>query len=161
MLSIGFKHGLFVLALAVGTSAFAQSKSDTTKPAIRVTAADNVRFTPLDPKAGDKGPQFSVVFGEMNKKTPVGLLLKLPAGFRPAPHIHTSDDYAVIIKGTVYNFAPGGSEGTAVTAGGNWFQPGKGVHDNHCTADSECLLFVYLPKGFDFKVPPKAAATKK
>ena len=35
-------------------------------------------------------------------------------------------------------------------------QPANVVHDNHCEAGSECLVFVYLPKGFDFK-PAKAA----
>jgi hypothetical protein len=127
---------------------------------IVVTPAEQMKFQPLDPadKEG-KGPQIAVVFGDLKKKGPIGFLFKAPPGFKPGPHTHSSDDYAVILKGPMHNFAPGGDEGPAVGLGGTWFQPGKMVHDNHCSGSEECLAFVYLPKGFDFKpVPTKAAA---
>jgi len=119
---------------------------------------DEVKFKPFDPNDKEgKGPQVAVVFGAMKKKGPVGFLLKVPPDGRPGPHTHTSDDYAVIIKGVVHNFAPG-DEGKGIGPGGYWMQPGKMVHDNHCEAGGECLIFVYLPGGFDF-VPAKAAKT--
>jgi Domain of unknown function (DUF4437) len=122
---------------------------------------DEVKFSPLDPNDKEgKGPQAAVVFGNMKKRAPVGLLLKLPPDGRPGPHTHSSDDYAVIIKGTMHNFSPG-DEGKGIGPGGWWKQPGKMVHDNHCEAGSECLLFVYLPRGFDFKPAKVAKAAAK
>jgi hypothetical protein len=127
---------------------------------IVVTPAADVKFQPLDPadKEG-KGPQIAVVFGDIKKKgTPLGFLFKAPANFKPGPHSHTSDDYAVIVKGTLHNFAPG-DEGKGLTPGGTWYQPGKVVHDNHCEAGSECVAFVYTPNGFDF-IPAKVEGAK-
>jgi hypothetical protein len=122
---------------------------------IQVTAAADVVYKPLDPNIGDKGPQLAVLFGNPQEKAPIGFLLKLPAGFKPGPHTHTSDDWAVIVRGTMHNFAPG-DEGVGLGPGGTWFQPGNQVHDNHCEDGAECLLFVYMPNGFDF-VPAAAA----
>ena len=68
---------------------------------MRVTPADDIKFFPLDERAGNKGPQASVVFGDIRKKGPIGLFLKLPAGFRPGPHVHTSDNTVVVLQGTV------------------------------------------------------------
>jgi len=126
-----------------------------------LTALKDEKWTPIDAKAGDKGPQMAVVFGDPKAAgKPLGFLLKLPAGFKPGPHTHTSDDYAVVVQGSAHNFVPGADEGAALTAGGTWFQPGKKVHDNHCDSKEDCILFVYTPAGFDF-VPAPAAPAKK
>jgi hypothetical protein len=133
------------------------------KKEIAITQLKDTQWSPMDPSAGDKGPQMSVVFGDLKKKAPIGLLLKFPPGFKPGPHTHTSDDYAVILQGNVHNFAaPGTDEGPAVTQGGHWFQPGGQPHDNECEASSKdgCLVYVVLPNGFDFK-PWAAPAAKK
>ena len=126
------------------------------------TSMKDAKWTPHDPKdTSGKGPATAVVFGDM-KKGPVGFFLKVPAGFKPGPHTHTSDDYGVIVQGTVHNFkAPGTDEGPGLVPGGSWFQPGGQVHDNHCEESSKdgCIIFVYMEKGFDFK--PAAAPAKK
>src|SRR5688572_20909237 len=71
-----------------------------------VTAAADVKFAPLDPKDTEgKGPQMAVLFGDPAKKgAPLGVLMKFPAGFTPGPHTHSSDDWAVVLKGTMHNF---------------------------------------------------------
>ncbi|HVE87942.1 MAG TPA: DUF4437 domain-containing protein [Myxococcales bacterium] len=124
------------------------------KEAMMTPAAD-VKFAPLDPKDTEgKGPSLAVLFGDMKKKgAPVGFLLKSPAGTSPGPHTHTSDDYAVVIKGKQHNFS-GADEGASLGPGSTWYQPGKQVHNNHCEAGEECLLFVYVPNGFDFQPAP-------
>lgn len=147
------------LVAAAATVAMAAPKKDETW-----TPAKDAKWIPLDAKAGDKGPQVSIVFGDMAKKAPIGFLLKMPAGFKAGPHTHTSDDYATIIEGTVHNFkAPGTDTGPGLTAGGHWFQPGGQPHDNECEASSKdgCLMFVYMANGFDFKpwTEPKKAPT--
>jgi hypothetical protein len=137
---LGFAGGVFAAA--------AKGKE------IVVTPAADVKFEAMDPKDTEmKGPSFAVVFGDIKKKgQPIGILLKVPAGGRPGPHTHTSDDYVVGITGMFHDFVPGGDEGKALGPGGHWFQPGKSVHDNHCEEKGgTCLSFVYLPKGFDFQ----------
>lgn len=144
-----------VMVAAATSAAMANPTASVSVP------AKDTKWTPLDPKdTAGKGPATSVVFGDM-KKGPVGFFLKVPTGFRSGPHTHTSDDYAVIVQGTVHNFKPGKDEGPAVTSGGSWFQPGGQVHDNHCEESSKdgCILFVYMDKGFDFK--PAGDAAKK
>jgi quercetin dioxygenase-like cupin family protein len=127
---------------------------------MRVTSPEDVKFSPVDPNDKEgKGPQISVVFGDIKKKGPAGFLLKLPAGYKPGPHTHSSDDYAVVVKGVVHNFPAGGDTGEGVAAGGTWYQPANQPHDNWCEEGSDCVLFVYVPKGFDVK-PVKAPKAK-
>ncbi len=127
---------------------------------IVLTPADDLKFRPLDPRDKEgKGPQISVVFGDLQKKGPVGYLLKVPAGSTSPAHTHTSDDYAVVVKGTLNNYAPG-AEGKGLTPGGTWFQPGKVAHVNHCEGSDPCEVFVYMPNGFDF-MPAKVDAPAK
>lgn len=124
------------------------------------TSLKDAKWAPLDPKdTAGKGPKMTVVFGDV-KKGPVGIILNVPPGFKPGLHTHTSDDYAVIVQGTVHNFKPGKDEGPGLTAGGSWFQPAGAAHDNHCEESSKdgCLIFVYMEKGFDFKPATDPAA---
>lgn len=150
-----------VVAAAASGGFLAGTMAAGAKKEIVLTPLKDTKWTPMDEKAGDKGPQMSVVFGDLKKKAPIGVLMKFPPGFKPGPHTHTSDDYAVIIQGTAHNWsAPGTDEGTGLTAGGHWYQPGGQPHDNECEASSKdgCLLFVYMEKGFDFKPWTEPAA---
>lgn len=129
-----------------------------------VTTPDSeVKFQPLDPSDKEgKGTQISVLFGDIQKKGPIGYLLKIPAGAASPAHTHTSDDYAVVVKGSLSNYAPG-TEDKALGAGSTWFQPGRVAHINHCAAGAPCEVFVYMPRGFDFAPAadaPKAEAPK-
>jgi hypothetical protein len=115
--------------------------------AMSVIAPDKIKWTALDPKAGDKGPMVYVVFGDISKKGPLGRLVKLPPGFAAGNHIHKTDGWVVILKGKHHHFGPGQDQGKPVQA---WFQPANGVHDDVCEKDSECILFAYNPGGADF-----------
>jgi hypothetical protein len=122
---------------------------------IALTPAPDVKYQPLDPNDKEgKGPQISVVFGDLEKKAPLGFLFKVPPGFRPGPHLHTSEYHSIVIQGAVHDFAAGGDEGKAIGPGGHWFQPGKVAHDNHCASSTPCVMFIYTPEGFDF-IPVK------
>ena len=124
---------------------------------IRRTPPAQVSYRPLDPNDTlGKGPQISMVFGEMNKPAPVGFLFKVPGGFRPGPHTHTQDYYSVVLEGLVHDFVPGATEGPAIGPGGFWFQAGNKVHDNHCASATPCVIFIYSPSGYDY-LPAKPA----
>jgi quercetin dioxygenase-like cupin family protein len=149
--------GLCLLSAGLGAAGgvFAAKNKE-----IVVTPDSEVKFQSFDPtdKEG-KGPQISVVFGDLSKKGPIGYLLKVPAGEISPAHTHTSDDYAVVIKGAMSNYAPG-TEDKALAAGGTWFQPRGVAHINHCQAGAPCEVFVYMANGFDF-APAKAEAPKQ
>jgi Domain of unknown function (DUF4437) len=123
----------------------------------------DAKWAPLDPKDTEgKGPQMAVVYGDPKAKgKPMAFYLKMPAGFKPGPHTHTSDYCAVVVQGTMHNWkAPGTDEGPGQTAGAGWCQQGGQPHDNECEASSKdgCIAFITVPGGFDFKpwTDPKA-----
>ena len=156
---MNIKLAILVASLASGItlSASADMQKKAARPVIKPAA--DLEWTPLVPELGARGPQLSVVFGDL-KKGPVGLLLKQPAGARPGPHTHTSDYWAVVVTGQLQDFEPGmGASATKLPKGSWWMQPGKAAHDNHCVEGSECVIFAYFPKGFDFApVPVKKAS---
>jgi quercetin dioxygenase-like cupin family protein len=128
------------------------------KPIV-ITPDNEVKFQSFDPSDKEgKGPQISVVFGDLDKKGPIGYLLRVPAGSTSPAHTHTSDDYAVVIKGAMSNYAPG-TEDKTLGPGGTWFQPGGVAHVNGCQAGAPCEVFVYMANGFDFA--PATTATAK
>jgi hypothetical protein len=127
---------------------------------MQLVTTGEVQWMPIDPKAGTAGPMMSVVFGDMKKKAPLGMLLKVTPGGSPGPHIHTSDYWGVMITGTEHNFLSGATDkGKGLGPGSWWMQPGKMGHDNHCEPGTECTMFLYFPKGFDMMPDPKAAAS--
>src|SRR5688572_5694700 len=94
------------------------------KKQMALTPAADVKWAPLDPKDTEgKGPKMTVVFGDPKKKGPLGILLNLPADSKPGPHIHSSDYYAVVVKGVEHNWENGTDTGPALPAGSHWFQP--------------------------------------
>jgi hypothetical protein len=139
------KAAKWVVALAVamavgfGGGVMAAGKKD-----MALTAPEEVQWNPMDPSDKEgKGPKIAVVFGDIKKKAPLGLLLQAPADAKPGPHIHSSDYWGVTIKGVEHNFQPGGQ-----------------AHDNHCEPGSDCMVFLYFPKGMDYKPAPPPAAAK-
>lgn len=156
--------GLLVSVGCAGTTAppasSPSSPSDTAlipgAPEISVTTAERREFRPLSPddKEG-KGPTFAVVFGDVTKRVPTGLLVKLPADADPGPHTHSSDYHGLILSGAIHHFVPGKGEGATLTAGSTWFAPRDVVHENHCEAGAPCLVYLVFHDGFDIK-PVKA-----
>jgi hypothetical protein len=143
----------WVVALAVavavgfGGGVMAAGKKD-----MAITPVDEVKWSSMDPNDKEgKGPQIAVVFGDLKKKAPLGVLLKLSPDAKPGPHTHSSDYWGVTIKGVEHNFPPGPDTGKAIAPGGFWYQPANQPHDNHCEPGSECVVFLYFPKGMDFK----------
>ena len=74
-------------------------------PATPATPA-HVTITPLQIKWGDappvlrKGARFAVISGDPGAAGPYTIRLKLPAGYRIAPHWHPTDENVTVISGT-------------------------------------------------------------
>jgi ChrR-like protein with cupin domain len=84
-----------VCVLAMTIPAGAQSPPSTH---VVVTAAEVKWGEP--PPALAKGALFAVVSGDPGKAGPFTIRLKLPAGYKIAPHWHPTDEHATVLSGT-------------------------------------------------------------
>jgi hypothetical protein len=75
-------------------------------PAAAATASAHVLMTPIQIKWGDappvlrKGARFAVMSGDPGVAGPYTIRLKIPAGYRIAPHWHPTDENVTVIAGT-------------------------------------------------------------
>lgn len=162
MSSLGLALALAVSAGIAFAADPASAKKAPAMDAMRLTPAADVKWTPIDPQQGDKGPQMSVVFGDPAVKAPIGLFLKIPAGVSPGAHIHSSDYYAVEVFGTEHNYASASADkGAKLPPGSWWFQKGGAGHNNYCEPGADCVLFVYMPNGFDMSPDPSVKPAKQ
>jgi hypothetical protein len=113
--------------------------------------AKDLKWTPLDPKAGAKGPQMAALWGD-GASGPNGFFIKVPAGGASPPHTHTADYHAVVLKGTVMNYAPEDKAPKEMGPGSYWFQPGGMSHITACKKGAECLSYVYVTGKFDMQM---------
>ena len=109
------KHLLFgVAAIALlSTAALAQDAMTTVKP-------NGVKWGP-GPDFFEKGAQMAVLVGDPSKSGVYTLRVKMPAGYKIAPHMHPTTENVTVISGT-FNIAQGdkfdAKAGTALKAGG-------------------------------------------
>lgn len=96
--------GCAVLLLAfVGSGVSQESTPPATTPA---PAATHMLIAPGDLKWGDpppifeKGAAFTVVSGDPSQPGLFVVRLKMPAGYKIAPHWHPADEHVTVIKGT-------------------------------------------------------------
>ena len=145
-----------VVAFFAGYSVAAKAKVATYTP------VSELKWAPLDPSAGAKGPQIAALWGDPNKGAH-GSLLKLPAGMTSPMHTHTADYNAVEILGTSQHWGANESQATAkkLPPGSAWFIPGKMAHVSACVGNTDCLLFITQTKKLDVKVVEPARAPAK
>ncbi len=141
---VALTAALAVLLLVAGVAA-----AGTTPRAPKLVPAVEQKWAPLDPSAPGNG-ELSMVFGDLSKKAPVGFLLRFPGGLKEPFHLHSSDYYAVEVSGVQHDWAEGTNEGPPLPPGSWWMQPGNAAHANHCEPGQTCVVFVYMPNGFDF-----------
>jgi quercetin dioxygenase-like cupin family protein len=91
---------------------------------------------------GPQGPAISVVSGDP-KTGPYTMFLKMAPGSDSGWHIHDHTYVATVIKGTATAQAQGDAAETKLPVGAYFSEPGKKVHRNGCTKESECIVFVH------------------
>lgn len=128
-----------------GKSGFAPAKLDPKgerpKDYVEKRLAD-LKFVAPFPDAGDK-VQITRLWGD-GHAGPSGMLFKFAAGFKTALHTHTADYHAVIIKGTIMNYAPDDKSPRELGPGGTYLQPGGVPHITACKEGSECMMYSYM-----------------
>jgi anti-sigma factor ChrR (cupin superfamily) len=97
-----------VLAIPVAaqdSTATQAPSAATAQPAAASTSA-HVMINPIQIKWGDpppvlrKGAKFAVVSGDPGAPGPYTIRLKMPAGYKIAPHWHPTDENVTVISGT-------------------------------------------------------------
>ncbi|HYF59789.1 MAG TPA: cupin domain-containing protein [Burkholderiaceae bacterium] len=106
---------LALSATSIPLAAAAQDHHATVK-------AEELKWTA--PAAYAKGAQLAVVRGDPSKEGMYVVRLKVPAGFRIAPHSHPNDENVTVLSGT-FNIGTGDrfdeSKGTRIRPGGYSF----------------------------------------
>jgi len=147
---MNLKKTLVAVGLSgVALAASAQAQSGRTP---YITAAEAVKFTPLDP-AAPGGVNLAVLSGDLQGPGPVTVFLRIPKG--PAPvHTHSAGYYGVVVRGQAKHW-PANGQATAqvLNPGSHWYQPGKAAHGDECLSD-ECLLLIQMEGPYDFAVAP-------
>jgi hypothetical protein len=137
---------MFVLGLAGAT--LAAQKSPSAQPeAVMLTPAD-VKFGPAPPVL-PAGAQLAVLHGDPSKKAPFAIRLKMPDGYKIAPHWHSNDEELTIVSGTL-RLAMGDKPGEDVHAlpvGAYHFLPAKMHHS--AASQGETVVEVHGNGPFD------------
>src|SRR5262245_45609322 len=90
---------LFVCAVALIASASFGSASARQGSSHVIMPAAEVKWGPAPP-ALPKGAMLAVVSGDPTKSGPFAIRLKVPAGYKVAPHWHPTDEHLTVISGT-------------------------------------------------------------
>jgi len=124
----------------------APARAQSTWLEAEVVVRSELEFVSLNPARGDAAPQAGVLWGDIRKDVPSGVLLKFAPGFSSPPHIHNITYRAVVISGALYN----GDENAAKTwmgPGSYWNQPAGAPHITAATADSGATAFLEILEG--------------
>ena len=116
--------------------------------------ADDLRWSA--PAAYAKGAQLAVVRGDPTKEGMYLVRLKVPAGFKIAPHTHPNDENVTILSGS-FNIGTGDkldeSKGTQVKTGGYSFVMKGMTHYAWFTDDTILQLHGIGPQGATYVNP--------
>jgi quercetin dioxygenase-like cupin family protein len=152
------------VALSIAAAAHDQPATKGAKQAVTISPAD-VKWGPA-PAAFPKGGQVAVLHGDPFKKTTYALRLKMPDGYRIAPHWHTLDEQLTVISGTfMLGMGDKEDDAHALEAGAYHFLPGKAHH--YAVAKGDTIVEVHGMGPFDIHYinpsddPSKAAAASK
>ncbi|MEO1207579.1 MAG: DUF4437 domain-containing protein [Pseudomonadota bacterium] len=130
-------------AIAMAMAAIIPAKANAT---VEVVSSSQLEFIPLNPARGDASPQAGVLWGDIRKDVPSGVLLKFAKGFSSPPHIHNITYRAVVISGAIHNDDPG-AERMWMGPGSFWTQPAGENHITAAQSDGGAMAFLEILKG--------------
>ena len=90
---------MFSIALSLFAVAAIGLAQEGKAPHVALTPAD-VKWGPPPPSLS-KGARLAVVSGDPTKTGPFVIRLKLPAGYKIAPHWHPTDEHVTVLAGTM------------------------------------------------------------
>lgn len=136
------------LALGIPAAANATDKVPVHEgPSVSVPAGE-IKFVDTGVKSDGKELKAGPAYGNLANGRH-GTFVRAPAGFKSAPHTHTEDYYAVVLKGVGANYQAGGKV-VPLPVGSYWFQRGEESHVTECISETDCLFFLVQPGKFDY-----------
>lgn len=114
-----------------------------------------VKWGPLNPARGDKGPKAGTLWGDRTGSGPSGFLVKFVDGFSSPPHIHNITYRGVVISGRIHNDDPN-AEDMWLPTGSFWTQPKGAVHITAANG-SDNLAYIEIDEGPYLVLPPEKA----
>jgi len=115
------------------------------EPGMTHVAAADIAWMPMDPEHPE-GPQMALIAGGM--EGPMTALLRFEPGHDSGLHTHTSHYTGVVLTGTSQH-GPSADNYTNLSAGSFWTQPGGEAHQDACTGEETCTLFIQMDGPFD------------
>ena len=143
-----------LFALAVGVSG-CDKPQVTTETTSKVVLTSEVKWGPLNPARGDKGPKAGTLWGDRTGSGPSGFLVKFVDGFSSPPHIHNITYRGVVISGRILNDDPN-AEDMWLPTGSFWTQPKGAVHITAANG-SDNLAYIEIDEGPYLVLPPEKA----
>jgi quercetin dioxygenase-like cupin family protein len=108
------------------------------------------------PAVYNPGAQIAVLKGDPSKEGLYVVRLKLPAGFKIAPHTHPNDENVTVLSGS-FNIGTGEkadeTKGTSVKAGGYSYVPKQMPHYAWFTEETVLQLHGLGPQGVTYVNP--------
>lgn len=134
---------LGLLATLLGSAAVS---AQDISPVAEVVLGSDLTFVPLNPARGVAAPQAGVLWGDIKRNVPSGVLLKFADVFSSPPHIHNITYRAVVINGAVHNDAPN-AEKMWMGPGSYWTQPAGESHITAGAKGSGATAFLEILEG--------------
>jgi hypothetical protein len=145
-----------------GSGSAAPEPPPAAKPIVVMATAD-LKWEPMDPKAGDKGPSTAALWGDGTKEAN-GFLIKVPKANPGMPHTHTNGYHGVVIASSMTHQQDGKDKAKPLPPNSYWFEPGGAPHTSACPGKEDCIAFIHFNDGMrDFapaKLDPKGKAHK-
>ena len=135
-----------LLFRAVALAASLSVTSALAGPVAEVVSGSDIDFVPLNPARGDASPQAGVLWGDIRKDVPSGVLLKFADGFSSPPHIHNVTYRAVVINGAVHNDDPEAAN-MWMGPGSFWIQPAGELHITSAQSGPGASAFLEILEG--------------
>jgi len=158
---------VLILASAVLSSAvFAKAATGTKADAVTIASAD-VKFGDAPPVL-PKGAQLAVLHGDPSKKGVFAMRLKMPDGYKIAPHWHSNIEELTVLSGTFQLGMGDEWDDSAVhslEAGSYHYLPARAHH--YAAAKGDTVVEIHGNGPFDIHYlnpaddPTKAAAAQK
>lgn len=144
------RHVALAMGLTISLSAAASAadkKPMHEGPSVSIPA-NEIKFVDTGVNSDGKELKAGPAYGNLANGRH-GTFVRAPAGFKSAPHTHTEDYYAVVLKGVGANYQAGGKV-VPLPVGSYWFQRGEESHVTECISDTDCLFFLVQPGKFDY-----------
>ncbi|WP_034388056.1 DUF4437 domain-containing protein [Hellea balneolensis] len=160
------KYSISVIAastLVLSAACQAQNEAETplnsqniSETSVTITTPSELKFQPLNPARGDAAPQAGVLWGDIMKDVPSGVILRFADGFSSPPHIHNITYRAVVIEGHIHNDDPEAAK-MWMGPGSYWTQPAGEPHITAAKPGNAGVAFLEIFSG-PYLVQPSSEA---